>query len=600
MVENVTLSKFAQRDIQRIVRDCIPVSPALAELIARRSDGNPASASELIRHVAESDKFGAATPASPDALFGDFADAAASARRQRIRDAAKGDPDVLAVWERAAVLGLRFETELLRAMLVQTELDDVDATMEWALTLGVTEGIVTEEVPGTFGFDNSLLRDALINRAIETGTHAQLHLAAAKVLGRLHEANVDEVAYEIAGHIELGGRPVEATPWYVRAAHAAERAHRTHMAVEAWQAAELLANAQANAEVRIEALLHLGACHLQLATLEECENCAMAARRAAAVADIAEPNESTRLLAEVARRSGQNRLARERYRAAMAGFEQVADKLGLARTHYSIGELELADGRLDEAERHLRGALALYEALGDRDGEAHAYWALGRTALGTGLYDEAAGYTAKSRYRHESAQNRRGAALCLMTLGEIAELTANEGEALAHFEKAQSELSIIGDRHAAAEALMHIGFVSDANGNTARAETSLRESIRAFEAMGDRHAALLARLALARLLADQGAWDDADTELVQVFEGDAEERIDDSRFVRLLVAIARLALFGGRTDLARRLLETASFKLSRIAHASPLYDAVDEVQYLLHELGDDTEGSGEGVVDFDA
>ena len=88
----------------------------------------------------------------------------------------------------------------------------------------------------------------------------------------------------------------------------------------------------------------------------------------------------------------------------------------------------------------------------------------------------------------------------------------------------------------------------------------------------------------------------AGQDIERALHRDAHERVDDPRFVELLVDIARQAIFAGREELARRLLETASHKLQRIAHASPLYDRVDEVQYLLHELDEgEDEGRMEGV-----
>ena len=54
---------------------------------------------------------------------------------------------------------------------------------------------------------------------------------------------------------------------------------------------------------------------------------------------------------------------------------------------------------------------------------------------------------------------------------------------------------------------------------------------------------------------------------------------------------------GHSLALARRVLETAGFKLDRIAETTTLYDRVDEVEYLLHELEGASAG-GDAVVDL--
>ena len=93
------------------------------------------------------------------------------------------------------------------------------------------------------------------------------------------------------------------------------------------------------------------------------------------------------------------------------------------------------------------------------------------------------------------------------------------------------------------------------------------------------------RLALARLDAQTGAWEAAVPAIDRVLARDAVERHDDTQFVRLLVETARVALVAERRALAARLLETASFKLARVAEHAAMEDLVDEVNRLLTELG---------------
>lgn len=111
--------------------------------------------------------------------------------------------------------------------------------------------------------------------------------------------------------------------------------------------------------------------------------------------------------------------------------------------------------------------------------------------------------------------------------------------------------------------------------------------------------AAIATLRIAHLDAGDGLWHRARPRIEAALDRDRTERIDDDEFTRQLVEIARQALLGGHTDLARSLLEVAAFKLDRTAEHSPLYDDVDEVQYLLSELeGDGPLDEPGGVVDL--
>ncbi len=118
------------------------------------------------------------------------------------------------------------------------------------------------------------------------------------------------------------------------------------------------------------------------------------------------------------------------------------------------------------------------------------------------------------------------------------------------------------------------------------AREHLLEALAAFEEMGDRQYLAIVGLALGALDAEADRWDLADPRLRATLERDRRERIDHASFVTMLVDLGRTALFAGRNALAKELLITANYKLGRIAAESPLYDRVDEVQYLLSELQD--------------
>jgi hypothetical protein len=104
--------------------------------------------------------------------------------------------------------------------------------------------------------------------------------------------------------------------------------------------------------------------------------------------------------------------------------------------------------------------------------------------------------------------------------------------------------------------------------------------------MGDLRIGSIASIRIGHVDAELGRWSHAEPRILDVLQRDEIERIDAPEFVGVLIDLSRVALFGGRTNLARRLLITAGHKLERTSHESPLYDRVDEVHYLLAELGE--------------
>ena len=72
-----------------------------------------------------------------------------------------------------------------------------------------------------------------------------------------------------------------------------------------------------------------------------------------------------RLLGDLYISTGLNRLAEERYAAALARSEDLNDLEGQAQAHHALGRIYDALGNPADARRHLTDALALYDRLGD-------------------------------------------------------------------------------------------------------------------------------------------------------------------------------------------------------------------------------------------
>lgn len=593
-VRQIRLAKLGLRTLQAVVRDALPLSPGIADVVAMRAGGNPMVAVELVRHLVDSGRLDTkGTAPDPEELLHDLPIAVGALLRKRLEEA---DDAHLEVWQRLAFLGLRFTLPLARALFdaprvaAQQQLDE-------ALAAGLVAGVFVEEADDVFRIDSALLRETLLERAAENGAPAALERAAAQakraVLG-------DAAALDVARHFDRAGDVEDAYRAYVQAANDAAMGERYAQALEAYLAAEAMidAGAPAGDAGRMHVLLGQAEAQLRLGAWEQAERAVAMTRRIAGLSRRGVPARATRLHGELARNKGDLREARPRFEAARAAAERTGDAIELAYATFGLGQLELRDGKLQHAEHRFRDAIERFSALELAAPAAAAMRELGRTAYATGLYEEALALGEEAHERSLEANDRHGAALSRILTGEVAGALGDGRSATAQFEEARDALRAVGDRHGAGLAVLAMGNIARAQDLPELARMHLEEAELVFREMGDQQHATIASLLIAALDAEEGAWDAAEPRIVHASERDAEERIDDPRFVSAIVDLARHAIFAGRGERARDLLRMASWKLERIAHESPLYDRVDEVQYLSAELAEPATQSAGGVIDW--
>lgn len=590
-VDEVALSRLGGRELEAILASCVPLDRGLAAAMATRAEGNPLVAVELLRHVVDSGKlegFGVA-PAPEEVLVG-VPSAVATLVERRVDEASAPDPSAAAVWERLAFVGLRFGAELGRAAVVGRVVE-TDAAFDAAVELGLLHGVLHATEEDGLRFDSGLMRDALLERARRRGDWRRVHgeVGEAKAArfgaplsrGARRAATRGDNAIEVARHFDLAGRADDAAPWYRAAAEHAEAHDRMERAVEAWDGLLALAPGLGGPALAVEASIGAARARLKLARLEGARGLAMQAEALAVSASLSPPVQARLVLADVARLEGDLREARHLYGHA-AGIAETPEER--ARAWLGLGLLELRDGRLPEAERHTLAAREAFRSIGDDAAAAEASLQLARTALATGLADEALGVAREARAEFARLERRRGVASSDLALGDIALERGDAAGSRAAYEAALAPLSALGDWHAATAARLGIGRAAALADEHEAARAAFDEAARAYRGIGDDHGAAVAELFRALLDAGAGRWSAAEPTIAGVLERDAAERIDAPEFIGGLIDLARAALFGGRADLARTLLETAAYKLDRTGASSTLYDRVDEVHYLLGEL----------------
>ncbi|MFJ6675130.1 BTAD domain-containing putative transcriptional regulator [Actinosynnema sp. NPDC091369] len=228
---------------------------------------------------------------------------------------------------------------------------------------------------------------------------------------------------------------------------------------------------------------------------------------------------------------------------ALAAFEELGDRWGVAAAHSDRVSQALARGSVEQARASAARCAALFESLSERWGRLKASFGLGMLAQLTGDHDRAEavhrdglrvaeelrswpevsyklswlgrvaltrGDYAKARELHERA--RRAAAEHGFSPGEVYAVTGlalgarREGrldEAEAHWERLRSWHRQVGFAAGATLVLAELGFVAEQRGDAARAEELHAEGLALAREVGDPRAIALAfeGLAGARALA---------------------------------------------------------------------------------------------------
>jgi serine/threonine protein kinase len=604
-VQRLEIPRTSDATLRAMVSAHLPPAAYLAPAIARRAEGSPLVAVELLRHLVDSGRLedGATAPTEHELLSGVPASLGALVAR-RLQEAATSDladAHTLDLWERLAFLGLRFPTALAieasRRAAVGPYPPSEDS-IERAIDVGMLTGILAAEDNRVLRFESALVRDALVSRAFDQGHGPALHAAAGDAKSSYYSTSSGERAIEIAEHYTAAGAFTNAVEHWRRGAHFALDRRRNEAALEAFAAMGKLAAGLADRDaIRLEAAIGMAEAQLRRSRFGDAREHALAARAFAASRQIDEPPVIGRILADVAVKTGALREATRLYDGLLE--REMMSAKDRAELNLGRGMLAMREGQLSAAEKHLMAARRDFLEAGDALRAAESLRELAQTAARAGLHAEASELAQSAFTEFAAAEDRHGGALCELTLADTARALGDLDAAEQHDRAARALLVSLGDWHAATLAVLGTGRTAAMRDARDEARRAFEEAQQAFAALGDRHMEAIATLRIAHLDAGDGLWHRARPRIEAALDRDRTERIDDDEFTRQLVEIARQALLGGHTDLARSLLEVAAFKLDRTAEHSPLYDDVDEVQYLLSELeGDGPLDEPGGVVDL--
>ncbi len=205
------------------------------------------------------------------------------------------------------------------------------------------------------------------------------------------------------------------------------------------------------------------------------------------------------LLAEALRRLGLSAESHDALRRALAAAGPLADPGRVGEHYLELASAAAVRGRFDAAAKDAGRALAIYDLVAHKRRLAEIHHRLGEVDLAEGRWEEARAHYRWSVAFHGASADSRGVAQTLACLSE-AMLQYESPEAVrAVGEMALALLSDGSDERERPHVLRTRGTLCRLLGRAEDARTALEESLRLFEAMGRHRDARLVRQELTLL-----------------------------------------------------------------------------------------------------
>ena len=529
-----------------------PMPPLAVAALTERAAGNPMFLAQLL----ESARAGQGLEALPDSL-----EALVAARIDAL------DPDARSLFRSASVLGSRFPTGALAAMLavdedaLASELDALDPFL------------VVDRGSSSCRFRSALLRQVAYE-TLPFRRRRELHARAAEVLEAAAIAGGERPVALLSLHCAAAGRH-EAAWAYAR--EAGDLAAAGHAAVEA--TALYRRALESGRHLRDREPAELAAVWLALGEQSE-----YAGDTDGAIAAFGRARELARSdpveLAAVMLKDGWLRERAKNYADALRWYTRalhVLDAEGAAgdradRLHAELvlayGAARLRQGRFEEGRRWLDQAVEEAAASGIDDVLAHAYYLLDWALTDLGRTDEADAYRAQALPIYERLGDLSGQASVLNNLGIDAYYEGRWDEALVLYERSRRARERSGDVVQLGLVANNIGEILSDQGKLPEAEALFRDALRVWRGSGFRIGEGVATSNLGRCASRAGRFEEAQAKFAEARE--IFDRIGAASFRADLDAReAERRLLAGIPGHAVALANVLVAELARDATATP-------------------------------
>ncbi|MBA2661535.1 MAG: tetratricopeptide repeat protein [Bradymonadaceae bacterium] len=471
------LDRLSVDEATNLVLKLAPLDKALATRIAVRSAGNPLHVAQILRYLQESTKLvynnGQWQLTEGVDIATEIPDELGELMRFRIRQVASRHSDapaMMAILERAAILGQRFDYRLLRHFVGVESGSPWRATLDTSLESLVKEGFLREV--GQSGedileFDHIVMRDVLLQSLEGRRSLMGLHRVAAETKTAFYGKRSSEIAMQIVEHYRRARDPSGVYAFTVKAARAALDVSDFKTAMELYRSAKNLVDS--------------GNITAELTVLDD-------------VSGVLKGEEVALELAHLERRLGEYASARQHYRRLLSdGNSHIAlwAKWGLGDVASRQGELEEALGWYEVAQREAEASQT--PASSEHDTQVYSLVAafslagLGGVEHARGDFAIAERRLSEALARAQKLQHRTLEAEVLRLLTDVVWRLGDANKAEVFYRRASILEESFGDQEAVASGMLHSAEFLREAGQTSRAETQAQQARAIFEELGKRH-----------------------------------------------------------------------------------------------------------------
>ena len=559
-VARIRLEHLTGEEAASLVRKLAPVDDELAEQIASRGSGNPLQITQVLGYLKESGKLrwnqGRWTLSAGVDIRSELPEETAELMRYRLSRLTTGSDDAeatRAILERAAILGDRFDYELLRQFVGREDnqpwADDLDQVLE-----KLVEGGYFREV-GTGGrdvleFTHAVMRDVLLKQLENSRSKRGLHRVAAEAKKAHYGDRYREHALEFVEHYRKAREPSGVYAYTVKAARQAVESAKLDEAMRLFKDARELAE---DNRVSVDSSVLDG------------------------VSGVLSGPQVRLEVAHLERRIGEYDSARDHYRRMLDDDDPAVAlwaRWGLGQVDLRQGDLKDASGWFQEARRETK---EVFQMAGDDPAlrqelqavDTYSRFGLGQVAHARGLYKKAQQFLEDGVERAEKLGDRPLEARVLRLLGDACWRMGQDRDAEVHFRQAAIAEESLGDRQIQAFGLRFAARFLREVGQPQKAEAKAKAALEHVEAMEQDHDVADCRLTLGELAFYRGEYKRAAKQLRQAHQ--LYEKFHDRRGIaHCNLALARLAYYVNRLEETRTLVVEARNTLRSIADVGAL------------------------------
>ncbi len=499
-LSRVRLKRLRGRELSVLLDAILPMESRLKERVAWLSQGNPMHAIQIVRYLRSSERLkheqghwvlveGVARQID---LPPDLMDLM-HLRVEQAVDLNPGRPYLRETITWIAILGIRVPINLLSSVMQREyKLDDAALTMN--LNVLHRFGIVhdrTHRDVACVEFDNSLLRESLLQEVAADPTRASMHAVAADAkIVYYRSLNQDAPLLEVAEHWRRSGDQERYRDALFDAAQRSMRRQDPRGAREQFrELLRVLEDRKEHNAIWAESLTALAELSWRFGELGLSEDNYRKVIDANVLRD-RELAHAQRGLAHLLVMLGRDAEAVQHYRAALTASNGVQDQAGIAKALVGLSSVHLRQESKSEAGDKVRARLEeMLPSLESGSIAGKVLLHLAEAAKRFGHMQQAEDYLGRAMNHYKESHDRHGLSDSMIALAALLTMPAEDAPSrLKRSEKLLKDaLEIkraIGDRHGVAEVFRHLGGIAQTQGDMEAGENYLRQSLKMHEALG--------------------------------------------------------------------------------------------------------------------